>query len=118
MFIVSEIIFSQYLSRVKQTFYLRDLPQSLFSSMLTGLGADIIDSTNQNMILFGELQEEDTWFELTPEQKTYFDSIQHVNSYLQEEFHAVQNLLWKSRFISTFSELPKRSAIFFLFIFI
>lgn len=72
------------------------------------LGADIIDSTNQNMILFGELQEEDTWFELAPEQKAYFESMQHVNSYLREEFHAVQNLLWKSRFISTFSELPKR----------
>ncbi|KAL1457445.1 hypothetical protein WDU94_007677 [Cyamophila willieti] len=72
------------------------------------LGADIIDSTNQNMILFGELQEEETWFELDPAQKNYFDSMRHVNSYLTEEFHAVQNLLWKSRFISTFTEIPKR----------
>lgn len=79
-----------------------------FFLLSTGLGADIIDSTNQNMILFGELQEEDTWFDLSPEQKAYFDSMQHINSYLREEFHAVQNLLWKSRFISTFTELPKR----------
>lgn len=72
------------------------------------LGADIIDSTNQNMILFGELQEEDTWFELDDYQKSYFESVRHVNSYLQEEFHAVQSLLWKSRFTSGSNELPKR----------
>nr|CAD7568271.1 unnamed protein product [Timema californicum] len=75
------------------------------------IGADILDSTDQNVLQFGRLEQEDTWFELCPEQKLHFDGVRHVNSYLREEFHAIQELLWKTGQNTLFGELPKRSVI-------
>ncbi|KAJ8940662.1 hypothetical protein NQ314_010638 [Rhamnusium bicolor] len=73
------------------------------------LGADILDSTNQNAFKFGALEEEDTWFELAPNQQIHFDNKRHFNSYLREEYHAIQDLLWRSSFSTQFGELPPRS---------
>lgn len=53
------------------------------------IGADILDSTNQNVFSFGVLEEQDTWWELCPNQRTYFDYIQHLNQYLREEYHSL-----------------------------
>ncbi|CAG9841113.1 unnamed protein product [Diabrotica balteata] len=75
------------------------------------IGADILDSTNQNTFKFGTLEEEDTWFELAPNQQIHFDNKKHFNSYLREEYHAVKDLLWKSRFSTHFGDLPPRSHI-------
>lgn len=74
----------------------------------SNLGADILDSTNQNTLSFGQLEEEDTWFELSQNQRYYFDNKKHINSYLREEYHAIKDLLWKSSFSSLFGELPAR----------
>uniref|UniRef100_A0A023F2D1 Putative copii vesicle protein n=1 Tax=Triatoma infestans TaxID=30076 RepID=A0A023F2D1_TRIIF len=60
------------------------------------IGADIVDSTNQNLLMFGSLEEEDTWFEMNEEQRSHFEDIRHFNSYLREEYHAINQLLWKS----------------------
>ncbi|CAH0545850.1 unnamed protein product [Brassicogethes aeneus] len=73
------------------------------------LGADILDSTNQNTFKFGQLEEEDTWFELAPNQQMHFENKKHFNSYLREEYHAVKDLLWKNSFSSSFGNLPPRS---------
>ncbi|XP_056631411.1 endoplasmic reticulum-Golgi intermediate compartment protein 2 [Diorhabda sublineata] len=73
------------------------------------LGADILDSTNQNTFKFGALDQEDTWFELAPNQQIHFDNKKHFNSYLREEYHAVKDLLWRSRFSTHFGELPPRN---------
>lgn len=54
------------------------------------LGADILDSTNQNIFKFGSLEEEDTWFELSQNQQIHFDNKKHFNSYLREEYHAIK----------------------------
>lgn len=62
--------------------------------------------------MFGNLEEEDTWFELTPEQKRYFDNVRFYNSYLREEYHAIQDLLWKSGQTRFYGDLPKRFLIF------
>lgn len=72
------------------------------------IGADILDSTNQNVFAFGELKEEDTWFELSPEQKLHFDSVRHINSYLREEYHAVSELLWRSGQAAIQGSMPPR----------
>lgn len=56
------------------------------------LGADILDSTNQNAHKFGSLDEEDTWFELDTEQRNFFEGKRHFNSYLREEYHAIKVL--------------------------
>lgn len=53
------------------------------------IGADILDSTNQNVFSFGILEEQDTWWELCPEQRTYFEYTQHLNGYLREEYHSL-----------------------------
>ncbi|XP_044729124.1 endoplasmic reticulum-Golgi intermediate compartment protein 2 [Chrysoperla carnea] len=60
------------------------------------IGADILDSTNQNVFNFGTLEEENTYFELTPKQRRQFDSMVNINTYLREEYHAVQELLWRT----------------------
>jgi len=54
------------------------------------IGADILDSTGQNTFNFGRLQEEKTWFELDSSQKNHLEAVQAFNSYLREEYHAVQ----------------------------
>ncbi|XP_023021334.2 endoplasmic reticulum-Golgi intermediate compartment protein 2 [Leptinotarsa decemlineata] len=73
------------------------------------LGADILDSTNQNAFKFGALEEEDTWFELAQNQHIHFENKRHFNSYLREEYHAVKDLLWRSRFSTHFGDLPARN---------
>lgn len=49
------------------------------------IGADIVDSTNQNVMKFGELEEEFTYFELSPSQRSYFNAKANLNSYLREQ---------------------------------
>ncbi|KAG5306157.1 ERGI2 protein, partial [Acromyrmex insinuator] len=75
------------------------------------IGADVLDSTNQHMIDFDSLTEEDTWWELTQEQRTHFEALKHMNSYLREEYHAIHELLWKSNQVTLYSEMPKRSYV-------
>ncbi|KAK2583835.1 hypothetical protein KPH14_009729 [Odynerus spinipes] len=73
------------------------------------IGADILDSTNQNLVGYDNLEEEDTWWELSPEQRSHFEALKHMNSYLREEYHAIHELLWKSNQIILHSEMPKRT---------
>lgn len=74
----------------------------------SNIGSDILDSTSQSVFGFGELQEEDTWFELTEEQQDAFDAIKYINSYLREEYHSVWQLLWKKGHGSVRSTIPER----------
>ncbi|XP_076635738.1 endoplasmic reticulum-Golgi intermediate compartment protein 2 [Colletes latitarsis] len=73
------------------------------------IGADVLDSTNQNMKGHQTLEEEDTWWELTQEQRSHFKALKHMNSYLREEYHAIHELLWKSNQVTLYSEMPKRT---------
>lgn len=57
--------------------------------LIADIGADILDSTNQNVFSFGVLEEQDTWWELCPNQRTYFEYMQHLNQYLREEYHSL-----------------------------
>lgn len=72
------------------------------------LGADILDSTSQSVFGFGELQEEDTWFELTQEQQDSFDAVKYLNSYLREEYHSIWRLLWQKGHGSVHATIPQR----------
>ncbi len=71
------------------------------------IGADIVDSTNQNVVKFGELEEEYTHFDLNEKQRAYFSAKAGFNSYLREEYHAINKILWKDDFMSLSSEMPK-----------
>ncbi|XP_014362261.2 endoplasmic reticulum-Golgi intermediate compartment protein 2 [Papilio machaon] len=76
----------------------------------SNLGADILDSTSQSVFGFGELQEEDTWFELTQEQQDAFDAVKYLNSYLREEYHSIWQLLWKKGHGSVRATIPPRKS--------
>ena len=39
------------------------------------IGADILDKTNTNAFPFGRLKEEQTWWQLEPDQRVYFDEV-------------------------------------------
>lgn len=75
------------------------------------IGADILDSTNQNMVSVEALEEEDTWWDLSREQRSHFEALKTMNSYFREEYHAIHELLWKSNRITLYSEMPKRSHV-------
>ncbi|KAL1516269.1 hypothetical protein ABEB36_000188 [Hypothenemus hampei] len=75
------------------------------------VGTDVLDSTNQNTFKFGQLEEEDTWFELSENQQIHFENKKHFNSYLREEYHNIKDLLWKSSFSTHFGDLPSRDHI-------
>lgn len=74
----------------------------------SNIGADILDSTSQSVFGFGELQEEDTWFELSQEQQDSFDAMKYLNSYLREEYHSIWQLLWKRGHGSVRATIPAR----------
>jgi hypothetical protein len=72
------------------------------------IGADVVDSTNQNLMTLDTLHEEDTWWELTPDQRAHFEALKHMNSYFREEYHAIHELLWKSNQLTFSNAMPKR----------
>lgn len=72
------------------------------------VGADVLDSTEQDVYNYDSMEAEDTWWELTPEQRAHFEALKHMNSYLREEYHAIHELLWKSNQVTLYSEMPAR----------
>ncbi|KAK6638247.1 hypothetical protein RUM44_008676 [Polyplax serrata] len=75
------------------------------------ISADVLDSTQQNVLKFGELNEENTWFDLEPAQRLHFDHIKNVNSHLRQDYHEVHEYLWRSAspsFINTF--VPRKTS--------
>lgn len=72
------------------------------------IGADILDSTNQNTYSFGVIEEEDVWWNLCPEQKQHFDYMNHLNRYLTEEYHSIAEIMYKTNeHLNT--KMPERS---------
>ena len=63
---------------------------------------------------FGQLQDEDTWFELSPRQQSHFRSAQLMNAALSDGSHSIQQLLWKSGYEQIFGNMPDRSASYIL----
>ena len=73
------------------------------------IGADVVDTANNNLNIIGQLHEEDTWWSLEPDQRAHFEALKHMNSYFREEYHAIHEILWKSNQITfASSEMPKR----------
>ncbi len=80
----------------------------IVNAYLSGIGADVLDLTGQNADSFGRLQEENTWFELTPAQQQYVDMVQNVNDYLKNEYHSIHTFLWKSGYSGLTNQMPRR----------
>ncbi|XP_025421917.1 endoplasmic reticulum-Golgi intermediate compartment protein 2 isoform X2 [Sipha flava] len=82
---------------VPDTEYESKLPINIditVASTCDSIGADIVDTTGQNMMLFGELKTDDTWWEMTKEQQLHFDQMRDINEYLREEYHSMKDILW------------------------
>lgn len=60
------------------------------------IGADILDQTGQDVFSYGKLKEEPAFFDLSPRQQEYLDFTQQVNDYLRQEYHALQEMMWRS----------------------
>ncbi|XP_067144349.1 endoplasmic reticulum-Golgi intermediate compartment protein 2 [Centruroides vittatus] len=73
------------------------------------IGADILDVTNENNVqAFGKLEEHPTHFELTPQQRAHWLTMQRINIYIREQHHAIQDLLWKEGYTNLLRGLPAR----------
>ncbi|GFX14753.1 endoplasmic reticulum-Golgi intermediate compartment protein 2 [Trichonephila clavipes] len=70
------------------------------------IGADILDVTNQNTQSFGKLEEEVTHFELTEPQRAQWDTMQKINLYIREEYHAIQDLIWRDGYSNILKGFP------------
>ncbi|CAB4060028.1 ERGIC2 [Lepeophtheirus salmonis] len=85
----------------------RFIPDTDFKSKLE-INVDITIATPCKAI---GADEEDTWFDLDRVQRPTLEAIRTFNKYLREEYHAIQNLLWKSGSLSLYGELPPRRVI-------
>lgn len=65
------------------------------ASPCQSIGADILDTTNQNVFAFGTLEEEDTWWQMEDSQKYYFEYIQNLNTYFREQYHSLAAIIFK-----------------------
>jgi len=46
------------------------------------------------MMLFGEMVTDDTWWDMTDEQRTHFDQMRVINEYLRRDYHSMKDVLW------------------------
>ncbi|KAJ8299666.1 hypothetical protein KUTeg_023726 [Tegillarca granosa] len=74
-----------------------------------GIGADVLDLSGQDTSFSGELQLDNVYFDLSPNQRKYHRLIVEINSYLREEYHAIQDVMWMSREASSYRKgMPER----------
>lgn len=59
------------------------------------IGADILDITGENADKFGNLEEEDVHFELSPQQQRRFEGVRAMRGHAKEEYHLVHGNLWR-----------------------
>ena len=71
------------------------------------IGADVLDQTGEQMFGVREINLEPTYWELTDTQKHYQDFIQQFNNYLQEDYHAIHEIMWQQG-STAYSKMPKR----------
>ncbi|VVC43951.1 Hypothetical protein CINCED_3A015851 [Cinara cedri] len=76
------------------------------ASVCDSIGADIVDTTGQNMMLFGELKTDDTWWEMTEKQQNFFNEMRNVNEYLRGDFHSMKDLLMLKGFRTYINTIP------------
>ncbi|XP_017491192.1 PREDICTED: endoplasmic reticulum-Golgi intermediate compartment protein 2 [Rhagoletis zephyria] len=58
-------------------------------------GVDLMDETQQDVFAYGTLQREGTWWALPEEERLQFERMQHMNTFLREEYHSVADILFK-----------------------
>ncbi|XP_067635869.1 uncharacterized protein [Eurosta solidaginis] len=59
-------------------------------------GVDLMDETQQDVFAYGTLQREGTWWALPEGERLQFERMQHMNTFLREEYHSVADILFKN----------------------
>lgn len=54
-----------------------------------------MDETQQDVFAYGTLQREGTWWALPEKERLQFERMQHMNTFLREEYHSVADILFK-----------------------
>ena len=57
------------------------------------IGADVLDSTSSDMLTDQKLNEEETWFELTPTQQKYRNYMVIQNKQISDGYHSFHQML-------------------------
>ena len=68
----------------------------------------MLDLTGESADTAGQLEMENVPFELTPKQRHYQEMIQHVNSYMRNQYHAIHHFLWMSGYAGLLGGMPRR----------
>jgi hypothetical protein len=58
------------------------------------------------LFISGKLDEEDTWFQLSPNQQRAFNRLQAGYKLIRNHYHAIHDLLWLNG--HTIEQLPER----------
>uniref|UniRef100_W8C1V5 Endoplasmic reticulum-Golgi intermediate compartment protein 2 n=1 Tax=Ceratitis capitata TaxID=7213 RepID=W8C1V5_CERCA len=58
-------------------------------------GVDLMDETQQDVFAYGTLQREGAWWVLPEEERLQYERMQHMNTFLREEYHSVADILFK-----------------------
>ena len=69
--------------------------------MNLAIGADVMDKTSRDTISSHDLNMEDTWFELSPNQQKSHEYIAEIYDNIRKDYHALHANLWRS-----FERLP------------
>jgi hypothetical protein len=73
---------------------------------LLAIGADVLDSTSSDMLTDQKLNEEETWFELSPIQQKYRNYIVEQNKMISDDYHSIHQMLWLNKYRE--AKLPNR----------
>lgn len=74
------------------------------------IGADVLDSTSSDMLTDQKLNEEETWFELSPIQQKYRNYIVEQNKMISDDYHSIHQMLWLNKYRE--AKLPNRESEF------
>ncbi len=78
----------------------------IVSILPKAVGADVLDSTSRDMLTDQKLNEEETWFELSPQQQIAHNNLQLVNSIVRQDYHSIHASMWTRKYRD--ASLPQR----------
>lgn len=60
------------------------------------ISADVVDTTSKNALSNKDISKEDTWFEMSPNQKNNHNAITTIYEKIRNNYHALHSILWLS----------------------
>jgi len=73
------------------------------------IGADVLDSTSRDILTDQQLNEQETWFDMSPNQQLFHDAVAAENKRVRDDYHALHNMMFRSNYMNI--HLPPRDNI-------